>query len=1227
MKRLTKTGIAVAAVLAAAVALGAALAWLAATPAGTRWSLETASRTSGNRISWQKIDGTLGDHLSLKGVRLRLPQLQVELDSVELDWQPLLLLSGTVAIRELSLAGVRIQDDTPPDNKPPELAWPTAPDTAQLLDVAIARLRLNGFSYRLRQEPPIEVMSLTTTLTWQDDHLSLTDLILTSAAGQLRGSAAFGLKRPELTADLAITLAEPVATLDQVTLRARPTVIGGPEAVSAALTLVGFAGRVKLLELGGNVAMAKTALQLRRLHLARAGQAGIITADGALAFTALETLLTLQLKVAGLDLAPQVNVPTDLSGTLSLAGTMDSYRGSFALANKAGNWQAATVAGAYRGSASGLELAPLTLTALDGTVAGKVALDWRDGFKVHATLDGRDLNPARVAPDWHGVANFRATGDVAWREQAPVSGSVTASLLESRLHGQALTGKVQADFVGADLTIDHLTLQGKGFELQAAGELRSKLSVAAQINDLSRLVPGAAGAATGHGWLRRQGDRLSGSGAGSGTGLAWGGATIAGANLTARLEQGQDNPLHVAATLHDVAYDRYRINAVTVAADGNMARHNVKISLRSAAAAAELTLSAGYQAAVWQGTLAAITGSDAAGTWQLVAPASFAISSAKLYLAPLALTSSAKEHLELTADLALSPLSGRISAGWTNVNVARANSLLQGRLSGADITVAGRSSGRASAVLLPGQRFTLDGSAVLTEGAVQQQNASELKLTGVTANASWRWQEDTLRSSLLLTAPAYGQLRAADIQLPLAARFPLAVTPHGPLKGKLVGNLHDKGIISAIFPDLIQNSSGEITANLAVGGTWQQPQLSGTAQLSGSELYLPTAGIYLKDIRLTAHLDKNLLRIDSLRAASGPGHIEASGLITLADWQLVSYQGTLRGDNFQTVYFPELRLLCTPELTFSGTPQKLTLRGNVKIPELHIDGLPSHQALAPSSDAIVAGRTMMTAPVQKLALDVQLQLLLGERVYVKVAGIDAQLGGAVEVSLTSLDRITSRGEIKVVKGNYRTYGVNLDINRGRLFFAGGPIDQPGLDVLALRTIGTIRAGVLVSGTLVNPVTKLYSEPPLPDVDILAYIVLGHPFGSSGEQVGLLTQAAGALLTSGQAEDVQKQIKSRLGLSTLEIQDGVGGAKSPMGYKPLPVTAPGTIPATQQPDVTETVLTVGKYLTPKLYISYGRSLFTGSSLFLLRYDISRQWQIETQTGSESGVDLFYKLEFK
>ena len=89
----------------------------------------------------------------------------------------------------------------------------------------------------------------------------------------------------------------------------------------------------------------------------------------------------------------------------------------------------------------------------------------------------------------------------------------------------------------------------------------------------------------------------------------------------------------------------------------------------------------------------------------------------------------------------------------------------------------------------------------------------------------------------------------------------------------------------------------------------------------------------------------------------------------------------------------------------------------------------------------------------------------------------------------------------------------------------------------------------VTGNLQRPITKLYSEPAIPYVDVLAYIVLGHPLGSSGEQASLVAKAAGALLSSGQAETLQDQIKNRIGLSTLEIQGGVRGSTNVMGYKP------------------------------------------------------------------------------
>jgi translocation and assembly module TamB len=55
------------------------------------------------------------------------------------------------------------------------------------------------------------------------------------------------------------------------------------------------------------------------------------------------------------------------------------------------------------------------------------------------------------------------------------------------------------------------------------------------------------------------------------------------------------------------------------------------------------------------------------------------------------------------------------------------------------------------------------------------------------------------------------------------------------------------------------------------------------------------------------------------------------------------------------------------------------------------------------------------------------------------------------------------------------------------------------------------------------------------------------------------------------------------------------------------------------------LIVGKYLNPRLYLSYGLGIFDKISTAKLRYDLSRRFSVEAERGSESGVDIFYKIE--
>ncbi len=565
------------------------------------------------------------------------------------------------------------------------------------------------------------------------------------------------------------------------------------------------------------------------------------------------------------------------------------------------------------------------------------------------------------------------------------------------------------------------------------------------------------------------------------------------------------------------------------------------------------------------------------------------------------------------------PETGQWNLRWRELDLKRFSKALPRRTS-----LEGRISGEMNGKLLPDGRFSLAGRAGLDGSKIHRRGQKgDVSIDLRRASLQWLWQKDYLECDVHVTMADLGALQG-KIRLPLAARFPLVMNEQGSLQGSLTGQTQEKGALGVLFPGLVQESRGDLDLDIKMRGSPAAPLFEGRVRLSKAGGYLPSAGVTLEDVRIDARLAEDGVVIDSFRAVSGPGYLDGAARIRLKGLQITDFEGSLSGDRFQAVHVPELHVQASPRLTFSGTPEKLSVRGEVLLPLLQVNGSQSQGPVESSPDVVWEGKAKSRTRKPSIGLDVQVKLVLGDEAQFNAAGIDAKLGGEMEIGFSDPERISGRGEIRVIKGRFRTYGVNLEIVRGHLFYAGGPVNRPALDILALRKIGEVKAGVAVSGTLPKPLVKLYSEPYMQDMDILAYIVLGHPLGADSKQAGLLATAAGAVLTSQQAEDLLEQIQDYLGLASLEISSDVLEKSNRMGYKRLKVTPEGTGGSSQS--ASETILVVGKYLTPELYISYGRSLFSGGNLFFLRYDISKNWQVESQMGQESGIDIYYKLEF-
>jgi len=163
----------------------------------------------------------------------------------------------------------------------------------------------------------------------------------------------------------------------------------------------------------------------------------------------------------------------------------------------------------------------------------------------------------------------------------------------------------------------------------------------------------------------------------------------------------------------------------------------------------------------------------------------------------------------------------------------------------------------------------------------------------------------------------------------------------------------------------------------------------------------------------------------------------------------------------------------------------------------------------------------------------------------------------------------------------------------------GPLEQSALSVEAVREIKEVLAGVRIKGTLQNPTTVLFSEPPLPEEEILPYIVLGRKLDLNDGDSGLLRKAA-LLLGVNTGQRVSSGLARSLGIDDFSL------------------SAWGTGDDTQ-------ILVSGK-LTDRLLLRYGVGVFKNSNTLYLRYDLAEKLYLETTQGLESAVDLFYSFDF-
>ncbi|UVW29232.1 translocation/assembly module TamB domain-containing protein [Massilia sp. H6] len=408
---------------------------------------------------------------------------------------------------------------------------------------------------------------------------------------------------------------------------------------------------------------------------------------------------------------------------------------------------------------------------------------------------------------------------------------------------------------------------------------------------------------------------------------------------------------------------------------------------------------------------------------------------------------------------------------------------------------------------------------------------------------------------------------------------------------------------------------GALRMALTGTGTIGTPRLSGS--VTGDKLAVRWAeqGVRLHSGELRAQLAGDELQLQRLSFQGRQGSASAAGFLRFSDG-LAAANLKVTADKLEVLSRPDRTVVVSGNADLVRDASQFTLDGNVRVDRALIEFAPQGRPTM-SDDVIVLGKGgAKPVPSNKesdMPLSINLRADLGEAFQLRGMGIDARLAGNVRVRKVGASAPRVNGTIRAVEGNYAAYGQKLAIERAVMTFSGA-YDNPSLDILAVRkrapgeqlSQSNVEAGVQVRGTAQSPQARLVSTPNVPDSEKLSWLVLGHGMeGTSGNEKDILTAAAAALLGGkGGTGGFTQKLASSLGVDEVGLRQATGNGSG----------------------LENTVVTVGKRISSRAYLSFEQGTSTASSLVRLRYKLTPRISLQFQTGTNTALDILYSWAF-
>lgn len=810
-----------------------------------------------------------------------------------------------------------------------------------------------------------------------------------------------------------------------------------------------------------------------------------------------------------------------------------------------------------------------------GEVIWTPAESW--SFSAHAT----DINPGVVREDLPGKLNFNiATAGLGFDGNGDFW--VEVRDLGGRLRGVPASGGGKMTRTRSTWQFDRVRLGLGGTNLSLDGHIDDVFDLRFAVNskDLSLLSADSRGQLDGSGTIRGTPAAPTVVCHVVGNGIHHEGIAIEGLDATIDFDPSPQYESRADVRVHNLAYKERKLDELTFKLNGRPGNYVAKLDAK----ALGMTLAAGangpFNNGVWQGQLHTV---DITGTESL-----------RLKLQhPVALLVSADLVRGEWMCMVGQPGSLCTDGEWTPKQ-------WNGTFTANDLPLSTFTTGLTRGVDYSGRiNFVARVSRVAPEPA---QGSIRADLTDAELShklSSGRISHSKIGSGFITVnagrAAISGEVglesgEVGTIKGTLVAQRNAADWQDMPVQGELHAHTDQLGLITLYVPD-IDRAAGHLDGDMRFAGTLGTPLFDGDLKITEGEIDYYQVNLGLRQVTFAAKLTDNGVNFNG-STRIGSGIANAQGRL---EWRNSLPYGkvNVEGTNLRVTDVPEAQIDASPNLEFNINGRKIEALGTVKVPYAKIVPADLTGAVRSSSDEVILGQEQ-TDPSKRFEVVSNITLSLLDRVSIDTSGLTGRLTGNITVR-SGYEAVTSAtGELNIEQGKYTAYARKLDIQRGRLIFTGGPVGNPGIDIRAVKEFPDVTAGVNVRGTLLQPRLSFFSDPSLTQSQIVSLILAGGTLESAQNRQGT---AGNELLAQGGAILAQ-QLGSRVGIEDVSLESDL---------------------------TNETSLVLGRYLSPRLYVSYGIALTEQLNVLKLRYSLGDRWTIKTEVGQARGADLVYTIQ--